>query len=73
MEHLRPEELGIGTLLGRIREAVIVADATTQRIVLWNPAATNIFGYSLSEALDEKLRTPSRPDEQEQVEYADVY
>jgi PAS domain S-box-containing protein len=52
IEHLRPEELGLGTLFGRIREAVIVADATTQRIVLWNPAATNIFGYSISEALE---------------------
>src|SRR5215204_7246759 len=51
VEHMRPEELGLGTLFGRIREAVIVADATTQRIVLWNPAATNIFGYSISEAL----------------------
>src|SRR5215213_327933 len=52
VEHMRPEELGIGELFGRIREAVIVADATTQRIVLWNPAATNIFGYSISEALE---------------------
>src|SRR5215203_3910334 len=52
VEHMRPEELGIGTLFGRIREAVIVADATTQRIVLWNPAATNIFGYSISESLE---------------------
>jgi diguanylate cyclase (GGDEF)-like protein/PAS domain S-box-containing protein len=52
VEHMRPEDLGIGTLFGRIREAVIVADATTQRIVLWNPAATNVFGYSISEALE---------------------
>ena len=51
-EHMRPEDLGIGKLFGRIREAVIVADARTQRIVLWNPAATNIFGYSISEALE---------------------
>jgi PAS domain S-box-containing protein len=70
---LRPEDLGIGRLFESARDAVIVADAETQQIVHWNPAATNIFGYSLSEALDEKLRTPSRPDEQEQVEYADVY
>jgi PAS domain S-box-containing protein len=49
---MRPEELGIGKLFGRIREAVIVADARNQRIVLWNPAATNIFGYSISEALE---------------------
>ena len=52
---MRPEELGIGELFGRIREAVIVADATTQRIVLWNPAATNIFGYSISEALERDI------------------
>jgi PAS domain S-box-containing protein len=52
IEYMRPEELGIGKLFGRIREAVIVADARTQRIVLWNPAATNIFGYSISEALE---------------------
>jgi PAS domain-containing protein len=42
---MRPEELGIGELFGRIREAAIVADAGNQRIVLWNPAAANIFGY----------------------------
>src|SRR5215210_7387812 len=49
---MRPEQLGIGKLFGRIREAVIVAEARNQRIVLWNPAATNIFGYSISEALE---------------------
>jgi PAS domain S-box-containing protein len=49
-----PQDLGIGRLFERIQDAVIVAVAKTQRIVLWNPAATNIFGYSASEAL--KLR-----------------
>ena len=48
---MHPEDLGIGTLFERIRDAAIVADTETQRIVLWNPAATNIFGYSVSEAL----------------------
>jgi PAS domain S-box-containing protein len=52
---LHPQDLGIGRLFERIRDAVIVAVATTQRIVLWNPAATNIFGYSASEALELKV------------------
>jgi PAS domain S-box-containing protein len=49
---LHPQDLGIGRLFERIRDADIVALAPTQRIVLWNPAATNIFGYSASEALE---------------------
>src|SRR5215208_7714600 len=49
---MRPEDLGIGRLFEKALDAVIVADAETQRIVLWNPAAANIFGYSASEALE---------------------
>lgn len=48
---MRPQELGIGRLFEAIRDAVIVAEASTGAIVLWNPAATQIFGYSPSEAL----------------------
>ena len=48
---LKPQDLGIGKLFESVREATIVADATTGRIVLWNLAATEIFGYSSSEAL----------------------
>ena len=48
---MQPNELGIGRLFDVIRDAALVADATMERIVLWNPAAEAIFGYSHTEAL----------------------
>ena len=41
-------------LLACIGDAVIVADAH-EKIVLWNPAATRIFGYTEEEALGNTL------------------
>jgi PAS domain S-box-containing protein len=52
---MQPEDLGIGKLFERVRDAVIVADAATQQILLWNRAATEIFGYPLSEALEMRV------------------
>jgi PAS domain S-box-containing protein len=52
---VRPQDLGIGSLFERVRDAVAVADAKTQRIVLWNPAAEKMFGYSPSEALEMRV------------------
>jgi PAS domain-containing protein len=49
---VRPQDLGIGRLFEKVRDAVIVAEGTTGRIVLWNQRATQIFGYSPSEALE---------------------
>ena len=46
-----PQDLGIGRLYEAVRDAVVVADARTGRFVLWNPAASKIFGYSRTEAL----------------------
>ena len=48
---LSPADLGIGRLFDRVRDAVIVADAAAGRIILWNPAAENVFGYTASEAV----------------------
>jgi len=44
-------DLGPGWLFDSIRDAVVVADAETGRIVLWNPFASELFGYSADEAL----------------------
>jgi PAS domain S-box-containing protein len=49
---MKPRDVGIGRLFESIRDAVVVAEVDTGQIVLWNPAATEIFGYSPTEALE---------------------
>ena len=48
---IRLQDLGIGRLFESVRDAVLVAEAETGQIVLWNSTATQILGYSQSEAL----------------------
>lgn len=47
-------QLDAGKILNSIRDAVIVANGEG-RIMLWNPAAEEIFGYSSDEAQEMKL------------------
>ena len=51
----QPEDFGIGRLFYAIRDAVVVANASTERIVLWNKAAEDLFGYTTDEALEMPL------------------
>jgi PAS domain S-box-containing protein len=48
---LSPGDLGIGRLFEHVRDGVVVADAASGQIVLWNPAAEKIFGYTSEEAI----------------------
>ena len=50
-ETSRPQDFGIGRLFEHIKDAVVVADAATERILLWNRGARDMFGYEEGEAL----------------------
>ena len=58
----RPEDFGIGRLFRQISDAVIVADARTERILLWNDGASSMFGYETEEALSMPLHTLVAPE-----------
>src|ERR1700682_3000373 len=52
--HASPDgwlDLGPGWLFASIRDAVIVADAASGRIALWNPAATDLLGFEADEVV----------------------
>lgn len=51
-QRLDPQDFGIGHLFKVVRDGVVVADAASERIVLWNDSAAEIFGYSEKEALE---------------------
>src|SRR5438105_5284028 len=44
-------DLNLGGLIDRVLDAVIVARLTNGRIVLWNPAAERLFGYTAEQAI----------------------
>ncbi len=46
---MTPADLGFGRLFATIRDAVIVTDVVSGRIVLSNPAASTMLGYSADE------------------------
>jgi PAS domain S-box-containing protein len=48
---LSPSDINVGRLVRHLRDAVIVGDTRTGRIVLWNPAAAALFGYTTEEAI----------------------
>lgn len=54
-EALRPDDLGLGRLFLLTRDAVVVGDIDSGRIVLWNPAAESMFGYAAAEALGQPM------------------
>ncbi len=47
----QPEDFGIGRLFYVTSEAIVAADLAAEQIVLWNPAAEALFGYTVDEAL----------------------
>lgn len=52
---LVPADLGIGQLFDDVRDAIIVAELTSGEVVLWNPAAETIFGYTPAEIIGQPL------------------
>ena len=63
---MSPADLGIGRLFDDVRDAVIVADARVGRVVLWNPAAETVFGYTAEEAVGMPIKVLVPPALQDQ-------
>jgi PAS domain S-box-containing protein len=50
-------DAGFGRLFWRMQEAAILADPGTGRILLWNPGAARMFGYTEAEAIGMPIET----------------
>ena len=48
-------DFGSGWLFTSMLDAIVVAEADTARIALWNPAASRLFGLEPDEALQRSL------------------
>ncbi len=46
-----PEQLGIGVIFWTMSDAAVVANVTTGKMVFWNPAAEQLFGWSAASAI----------------------
>lgn len=57
LARLTPTDFGIGVLFESVADGVVVGDAETERIVLWNPAAERIFGYEAAEIVGRPIHT----------------
>ena len=54
-EPLLPHQLGLGTLFETMTDGIVVAEAHQATILLWNPAASRIFGYTKEEVIGQPL------------------
>ncbi|HEV2685834.1 MAG TPA: PAS domain S-box protein [Actinomycetota bacterium] len=54
-EPLLPHQLGLGPLFETMRDGIVVAEASQGAILLWNPAASRIFGYAKEEVLGKPI------------------
>jgi PAS domain S-box-containing protein len=48
-------DLGVGALFDQLLDAVVIATLSTGRIVMWNPAAEKLFGYTAQEAIGKPI------------------
>ena len=49
------DDLGLGRLFGVMRDAMVVADAATGTVVLWNAAAERLFGFAAADMVGRSL------------------